>query len=232
MAAIIRYFSPTIGINAPAPNAIVSGSFTVSGIAKCDLLEDRADEQGLVVRHANEAMRNISVSLGTGAVASATPTGPPATPWTSWRFDVNGRPNGPLTITATVDAAGTGGQPGSADTSQSVTVDVSPPTLTINPPPDGVPPAPPYIATITGTAADSPAAVAGVEWQFGGGPWQAATGTTNWSAQVPLPGLGLHTVAFRARDNAGNVSAPTSTQVRVGDMTPPALSITAPQAGE
>jgi hypothetical protein len=113
-----------------------------------------------------------------------------------------------------------------------VTVDVSPPTLTINPPADVVRPSPPYVATITGTAADSPAGVAAVEWRLGSGAWHVATGTTSWSAQVTLPGLGTHTVTFRARDKAGNISGTRNAAVRVGDATPPSLGITAPKTNE
>jgi hypothetical protein len=223
------YYVPSIFISAPAFGAVLPGSFTVSGTASCDLLEDFPGEPGVFLRTANQEITSVRVSLGTAASVSATPTGPSGTPWTSWTFPVSGRPSGPLIITAEVTASGSAGAAGSDASSQSVTVDASPPTFTINPPADVIQPAPPYIATITGAAADSPAGVAAVEWQFGSSAWQAATGTTNWTAQVPLPGLGLHTVSFRARDNMGNQSATQTTQVRVGDITAPSLSITDPK---
>src|SRR5262245_17151897 len=226
------YYDPSIFISAPAFGAVVPGSFTVSGTASCDLLEDFPGEPGVFLRTANQEITSVRVSLGTAAPVNATPTGPSGTPWTSWTFPVSGRPSGPLTITAEVTASGSAGEAGSDASSQSVTVDASPPTFTINPPADVVQPAPPYIATITGAAADSPAGVAAVEWQFGGAAWQAATGTTNWTAQAPLPGLGLHTVTFRARDNMGNMSATQTTQVKVGDFTAPSLDITEPQSGD
>src|SRR5262245_24594510 len=227
-----KYYSPSIFINAPVLNAIVPGSFSVSGTASCDLLEDKPGEPGTWVRTANQEITSVRVSLGTAAPVNATPTGPSGTPWTSWTFPVSGRPSGPLSITVEVTASGSAGLTGTDTASRPVTVDANPPTFTINPPADVVQPAPPYIATITGAAADSPAGVAAVEWQFGGAAWQAATGTTNWTAQAPLPGLGLHTVSFRARDNMGNLSATQTTQVRVGDFTAPSLSITEPQAGD
>jgi Tc toxin complex TcA C-terminal TcB-binding domain/Bacterial Ig domain len=227
-----KYYSPDIIINAPALNAIVPGSFTVSGTASCDLLEDKPGEPGTWVRNADQEITSVRVSLGTAAAVDATPTGPSGTPWTSWTFPVSGRPSGPLSITVKVTASGSAGLAGTDTVSRSVTVDADPPTFTINPPADVVQPAPPYIATITGAAADSPAGVAAVEWQFGGAAWQTATGTTNWTAQAPLPGLGLHTVTFRARDNMGNLSATQTTQVRVGDITAPSLNITEPQAGD
>jgi hypothetical protein len=230
--AVVFYFDPSVRISAPAPNAVLGGSFSVTGTASCDLLKDIPGEPQLFVRHANEAITRIRVRLGSGGFVDATPTGPSATPWTSWTFTASGLAGGALTITALVSASGSSGNAGSAETSRAVTVDVTGPSLTVNPPADVVRPAPPYIATITGTAADSPAGVARVEWQFGSGPWTAASGTTSWTAQVALPALGLHTVSFRARDNAGNLSATRTTQVRVGDITAPSLSITAPQAGE
>src|SRR5215510_5569863 len=226
------YYDPSIFINAPAFGAVVPGSFTVSGTVSCDLLEDFLGEPGVFLRTANQEITSVQVSLGTAAPVNATPTGPSGTPWTSWTFPVSGRPSGPLTITAEVTASGSAGLTGTDTASRPVTVDANPPTFTINPPADVVQPAPPYIATITGTVADSPAGVAAVEWQFGSSVWQAATGTTNWTAQVPLPGLGLHTVSFRARDNMGNISATQTIQVRVGDFTAPSLSITEPQSGD
>ncbi|HEY5114362.1 MAG TPA: Ig-like domain-containing protein, partial [Nakamurella sp.] len=119
-----------------------------------------------------------------------------------------------------------------ATASRSTVVDLTPPSITINPPADVVVPAPPFIAAITGTAADNASGVAAVEWQFGGGAINAAAGTTNWLAQVPLPGLGVHTVAVRARDNIGNVGPMQTVTVRVGDITPPALGIAVPAEGE
>src|SRR5262245_33557278 len=207
------YYDPSIFISAPAFGAVVPGSFTVSGTASCDLLEDFPGEPGVFLRTANQEITSVQVSLGTAAAVDATPTGPSGTPWTSWTFPVSGRPSGPLSITVKVIASGSGGQGGSDTSSRSVTVDANPPTFTIDPPADVVPPAPPYIPTITGTAADSPAGVAAVEWQFGSAAWQAASGTTSWTALAQLPALGSHTVNFRARDNVGNLSAIQTTQV-------------------
>jgi hypothetical protein len=110
-----------------------------------------------------------------------------------------------------------------------------PPTLTIDHPADVTASAPPYIATITGTAtetgdADVESGVHQVEWRLGSsGAFQAATGTTSWSAAVALPGLGAHTVTVQARDWAGNVSPAQNVSVNVIDVTGPALSITTPQ---
>ncbi len=59
--------------------------------------------------------------------------------------------------------------------------------------------------TIRGTASDN-WQVASVQVQLNGGNWNTATGTTNWSAALPLM-PGTNTVAAYATDNSGNVSA-------------------------
>jgi len=226
---VIFYFQSDVNLNPVA--AVVGASFALSGTTSCDQLKDilgpLGDETEIFVRHANENITGVSVSLGSAAPVAATPTGPAETPWTSWTLAVSGRPDGPLTVLAQAFPSKI-----PATASRSTVVDVTPPGITINPPADVVVPAPPFIAAITGTAADNASGVAAVEWQFGGGAINAAAGTTNWLAQVPLPGLGVHTVAFRARDNIGNVGPMQNVTVRVGDITAPALGITVPAEGE
>src|SRR5215510_11321007 len=124
-----KYYSPSIFINAPALNAIVPGSFTVSGTASCDLLETLPGEPGVFIRTANQEITSVRVSLGTEAAVDATPTGPSGTPWTSWTFPVSGRPSGPLSITVKVTASGSAGVAGTDTVSRSVTVDADPPTF-------------------------------------------------------------------------------------------------------
>jgi hypothetical protein len=58
---------------------------------------------------------------------------------------------------------------------------------------------------IAGTAVDD-VAVALVEFQVNGGPWDTATGTTNWNAATNLQ-RGTNTIVVRARDTSGNTSA-------------------------
>jgi hypothetical protein len=233
-----KYYDASIGVSAPIPNAVVPGSFTVIGTAACDLYRRQLDPSGVYVGifdgHANEAITNVSVKIGSANPVNATPTGlPPAAPWTSWSFNANGAPNGALTITAIVTTSGSATiDSDTASASRSVTVDVSPPTLTINPPADVVAPAPPYVAIITGTAADTPAGVDRVEVQLSSGDWYPVSGKTNWTAWVTLPGLGLHTVKFRAWDTLGNVSGISSVTVRVCDVYPPTVNIIYPHSGE
>jgi len=226
------YLVPQVGITSPASNAVLGGSFTVTGVASCVELEDIPGEPGIFIRDATDSITAINVQLGNGGFAAAAPTGSGSTPWASWSFSVSGRPTESLTITADVFADDGSSDPGSDSASINVSVDVTPPTFTINPPADVVKPSPPYIATITGTATDNAAGVAAIEWQFGNSGLNTASGTTNWTASVPLPGLGLFTVSLRARDNLGNVSAFQNVNVRVGDITAPSLGITKPKDGE
>ena len=222
----IQYFEADVSIT--SVGGIVGGSFTVSGTATCERLKDiPGDETGIPVRNADADLTAVAVTFGNGAAITATPTGPAATPWTSWTVAVSGQPDGQLTIVAQAFPSRD-----AATASRTVIVDITPPTLTINPPADVITPAPPFIATITGTAADNASGVAGVEWQFAGGAISTAGGTTTWVAQVPLPGLGDHVVSIRARDNLGNVGAMQNVTVHVGDITPPAIAFSAPPEGE
>jgi hypothetical protein len=226
-------YDPRIVITAPGFNGVVGSSFTISGTASCDLIREIPGEPGIFVRHANEALTGVRVRLGSGSYINATATGPSGTPWTSWTVAVSGRSAGALTILAEAFAnAEAGIEDGFAEITRQITVETTPPVINIYPPADVLRPAPPYTATITGIATDNLSGVAAVEWKYGNGAWQAATGTTSWSAQVPLPGLGSHTVSLRARDAVGNLSAVSTTTVRVGDSTPPSLSITAPGNAE
>lgn len=111
-----------------------------------------------------------------------------------------------------------------------------PPSLIINQPADVTKPAPPYTATICGTATDDKV-VSKVEWRLGSsGAFQAASGTYqdetyHWGATVPLQQVGAYTVEVRAQDLVGKVTTGNVT-VNVIDTTPPALGITKPKEGE
>jgi Tc toxin complex TcA C-terminal TcB-binding domain len=222
---------PNIIISAPKSGALLGGRFTVRGTASCDEALNPLEEPREWSRPANERITKVTVTIGS-ATHDAKPDGPSGAPWTKWLLEVSGRPTGALTITAEVIASTTTGRTWRKSATQPVTVDATPPTLTINATPDVVRPSPPYVATIRGTATDSLAGVATVEWQLGSGAWKAATGTTSWSAKVTLPRLGSHTVAFRAKDKLGNLSGARNATVRVRDATAPTLNINEPRAGE
>ncbi len=59
--------------------------------------------------------------------------------------------------------------------------------------------------TVTGVAADRNG-IDLVEFRIGAGPWQAATGTTKWSAAITGVPIGPLTLSFRSTDAAGNQS--------------------------
>src|SRR5664279_1439529 len=83
---VIFYFQSDVNLNPVA--AVVGASFALSGTTSCDQLKDilgpLGDETEIFVRHANESITGVSVSLGSAAPVAATPTGPAETPWTSW----------------------------------------------------------------------------------------------------------------------------------------------------
>src|SRR5258707_948602 len=86
-------------------------------------------------------------------------------------------------------------------------VDVTKPTVAITSPLDGSRVTNGTV-TVQGTASDNNG-VAQVLVQLGNGPFQPATGTTNWSALLPLA-PGPNTIVAKSVDTAGNQSAPVS----------------------
>jgi hypothetical protein len=77
-------------------------------------------------------------------------------------------------------------------------------------------------ATVTVVASDTGSGIAAVEYRVDGGAWTAYT------APVPVTTPGARTVDARARDVAGNASAPASvsfTVVAGGDTTAPVVSL-------
>jgi hypothetical protein len=231
---VVYYLRADVNIIAPANNTKLGSSFTITGTASCEALKDLPGEPGIYVGDATDSITAVDVRLGdTNPFQSATPTGSGTTPWASWSLAASTALLGPLTITARVSATRSGfGSDADIETRQ-VIIDLTPPTFTVNPPANVTTATPPYTATLTGTATDDATGVAAVEWRLGSsGSFQAATGTTAWSATVALPGLGAYPVTVRARDNAGNVSPTQNVTVNVVDTTSPALSITTPQEGE
>ncbi len=66
--------------------------------------------------------------------------------------------------------------------------------------------APGFPVTVTGTAADAESGLQVIEVSVDSGPFAAATGTDSWTFTTPVLTAGPHTIAARAKDNAGNTS--------------------------
>jgi hypothetical protein len=181
-------------ITAPPNNAKLGPSFTITGTASCWARETTGAEFD-----ATSSITAVDIRLGgdTNPFQSATPTGSGSTPWASWTFAANTTLRGSVAITARVSATRSGFGSNIDTAVRQVTIDITPPTFTVNPPADVTKATPPYTATITGTATDDATGVAAVEWRLGNsGSFQAATGTTAWSATMALPGLGAHAVTI------------------------------------
>jgi Tc toxin complex TcA C-terminal TcB-binding domain/Bacterial Ig domain len=209
-----RVFDLTVTINEPANGSVVKGDFTVRGTASCSL--------------GNDAIVYVRVFLGSAGPINAK-KGPSGT-WASWELEVKDRPNGSLTIKAEVYAA----RPGGSQTAvfrSTVTVDNTPPTVTIVAPKVETQSVKEPSQIIYGTATDI-IGVAGVQWQLGSGAWSKAFGKESWGALVKFPGVGSHRVSVQAWDKAKNYSAVSSVTVRVVDITPPKVTFTTPRAGE
>lgn len=156
----------------------------------------------------------------------------------SYQVSVNASASGlaPGTYTDTISITNTAGQ---NNTTRAVSLTVTPATGDTTAPTAAITsPAPPTAAvasspaTVSGTAADN-VGVTSVSWsnaRTGGS--GSATGTTSWSASIPLaPGNNLITIT--ARDAAGNAGSSTITLDFTppgGDAVPPAVSITGPTA--
>jgi len=220
-------FEAYVEITSPAADATVSPRFTITGRASYTRYELR---EGIRWRHEDftHLIDEVRVYVGDWwGVADGTGSG--TRRFETWSFKVD--PwyvrVGSQRIRAEVHARDI------TDVHDRwVVIEGTPPTLSITPPADVTNQAPPYTATITGTAADD-IRVAAVEWRLGNsGAFQAATGTTSWSASVPLPRLGTYNVSLRARDINGAESPEQQASVRVIDVTPPELRITTPPEGE
>ncbi len=120
----------------------------------------------------------------------------------------------PLTLAATNAANMT------ASPSKTVDVDNSAPTVSVSGPSDA--PSAAGTQTVTATAAAGPSGVSGISCSVDGGPYQDQAGA---SMQVPVSGIGTHTVTCvahnnaRAHDGSLGSSAPASTSVKIGQPT-------------
>lgn len=193
--------APTVNISVPTSAANANSSLspiTIGGSA--------SDNVGVTsVSWTNGATGGSGVATGTSAWSASVPL-------------VEG--NNQITVTA-IDNVGN-----SASDTITVTYDPTLPTINITSPTTQAT----YATTVTpldftGTASDN-LVLAGVTWaNVTSGTTGNATGTTNWTASVPLQS-GVNTIVFTATDGVGNLV--TDTVDVTYDVTPPVVTIVSP----
>jgi len=200
--ALAGHPSVFVAITSPASGSTVFGSITISGTAS-----------------AKFGVSSVSVAVDSGSFQPAGGT-------SSWTYQLNTDNLTNAIHTITARAADTHGQ--TATTSISVTVNNAPPTISIASPTPG--------SVVSGRvfvsgASASQAGVVSVQVRVDTGPWQPASGTTNWSAAVDTATFadGSHTVFAMAADSVGHTTT-ISISVTFSNS-PPAISISTPQAG-
>jgi hypothetical protein len=195
----------TVAIQSPTAGATVFGSITVSGTAS-----------------ARNGINSVTVAVDTGAAQPATLGNGNQ----SWRYqlDTNALSNGNHTITAR--ATDTRGR--SASTGVTVTVNNTPPVISISSPQAGTLVVGSF--AVSGTAS-SPAGVASVQVRVDAGTWTSSANTANWSVTIDSTAYadGGHAVSAMATDSVGHAST-ASVSVTFGNS-PPSVSIASPQAG-
>jgi hypothetical protein len=177
---------PTVSVSAPANNATVNGTVSVSA-------------------NANDNVGVTKVEFYVNSVLKATSTMAPY----GFSWDTKAIANGSYTISAmSFDAAGNVGQSGSIN----VTVfnDSVAPSVAIT---QVASPTTAASQTLTGTVSDN-VAVAGVTVQIGSGSATNATVTgTTWSCAINGLVVGTNQITVRAMDASGNASTATSSIV-------------------
>ncbi|MCP4212237.1 MAG: hypothetical protein GY764_12270 [Halieaceae bacterium] len=109
---------------------------------------------------------------------------------------------------------------------RTITVDGDAPAITLLSPTNGDHVRGLGMLSISGEATDPTTSIEQVEVQMGGGAWEVAAGTESWTHLVANGALdeGVQTIAARATDAAGNVSATATNQI-ILDRTPPAVDV-------
>jgi len=206
---------------------IVRGAtITVKGAAECNTdTHDTKHPENDTSESTPEAISEVAVRLGqSGTFETARPTGPVSAKthqkmWTTWTTDpliITGVVNNKLEITARV-SAGVGAQAVEVEKTVTVTVDRTPPVLSLTTPLDMTQEVVNGLTTfkLAGAASDpenlSP--VAAVEWVLGQGQQftvatpKAPGDWSSWTAAVKVSPAGNYEVNVRARDGEGNVTS-------------------------
>jgi hypothetical protein len=172
----------------------------------------------------NVGVTSVTWSSSRGGSGTASGT-------TTWNVPSIGLQTGTNVITITAhDAAGNIGADSLTVTYSAPTADTTAPNVTITGPTSGTT----YTATsssqtVSGTASDN-VGVTQVSWVTDRGASGNASGTTNWTAGIPLQS-GANIVTVTARDAAGNKKTDVLTvtyTVATSDTTPPTISIAGP----
>jgi hypothetical protein len=209
-AAVVLNFTvnqeyPEIQITSPAHGQVVRGTLAAAGSSSAS--------GGITVTQVRAGL----AEAGTYALAAGTGS------WTS-DIDTGVYIDGGYTLRA-VAAADNGASSAAA---VSVTVDNTPPTVTLTSHADGA--ALTGLVDLEGTAEDA-VEVDKVEIAVDGGAYDLVQGTDTWSYPLDTGPLSEapHTLSFRATDTAGNTQVLNVT-VYV-DPTPPVVAFTSPAAG-
>lgn len=206
--------APTVSVTAPAQNATVSGTVTLSATA-----------------NDNVGVASVQFTVDGANVGSADTTAP-----YSYAWPTSGSNNGTHMIRAVArDAAG------NVATSSAVTVTVSNAAADTTPPTVAVT-APGANATVSGTVTLSASAsdnvgVTSVQFTVDGANVGSADSTSPYAATWSTTGLAAgssHTIRAVARDKAGNTATSAPITVKIagsGDTTAPSVSVTSPSNG-
>lgn len=205
--------APAVSLGKPAAGATVAGSVAVTGTA--------SDDTGVA---------SVAVAVDGGAWQPASGT----SAW-SWTWNTAGLADGThlLAARATDTSGNVTTTPAVSVTVANVAADSTAPSVAVASPSAGSTVS--GTASVTGTAADN-RGLSAVNVAVDGGPWQAASGTANWSWAWSTSALanGAHNLAARATDTAGNVSTSTVTLTVANspaDTTAPAVAVTSPATG-
>jgi hypothetical protein len=190
---------PAVSITAPSSAKTYTNSQTVS------ILATASDDVGVA-----------EVDFYDGSTLKGTSTGAPY----SYAWAINSADNGVHVWTARAyDAAGN--VSASSGVTLTVSIDITPPTVTISSPANGAN-LTSASTTVSGTASDpgSPSSgIALVQVRLNGGSWSNAFGKASWTRALTLSPC-INAIEARSQDAAGNFSAIAS--ISVG-YTPPNL---------
>jgi hypothetical protein len=200
--ALAGHPSVFVAVKSPASGSTVFGSITISGTAS-----------------AKFGVRSVSVAVDAGSFQ-------PAGGSSSWTYQLNTDNLTNASHTITARAADTRGQ--TATSSITISVNNTPPTISIGSPTPGSVVSGRVV--VSGTSS-SQAGVASVQVRVESGAPLQTSGTTSWSATIDTANYadGSHAVSAIATDSVGHTTT-TSISVTFSNS-PPAVSISTPPAG-